>query len=197
MASANLRRVAIDSSVINWKAGQGLASSVQGKPDKRREYDAIVQLFDLQDKGRVTLVRVDQVDRETEATASESKRAKLVAVRESCRENWLLTRFASSTKSKRASKSPQKSGINLKDGARWMTHDSKKKIDDYVSHGKTDKERVDLEVLATVAIADVNTFVTVDDHLLDNPKIEDFVKREDNIDVCQPSHVVEQLLATL
>ena len=195
MADTNPRRVAIDSSVISWKAGQGLETSVQGDADKRREYEAIEQLFDLQDRGLVVLVRVDQVDRETKRTPPESGREEVERVRRKCKETHLLTRFSPSTQSKSASKSPQKSGINLAEGAHWMTDARKTKIDQYISHGTTDEERLDLEVLATVAIADVHTFVTVDYPLLNNAQIKDFVKREDDIDVCRPSQVVEQLLA--
>lgn len=37
-------RIALDTSVINWKSGQGLNSNIQADSEKRREYQAIETL---------------------------------------------------------------------------------------------------------------------------------------------------------
>jgi hypothetical protein len=50
----------------------------------------------------------------------------------------------------------QESGINLKNGAYFVTDDHIKKIEEYVAFGTKSQEKVDLDVLATVAIAGVH-----------------------------------------
>lgn len=187
------KRIAIDNNVINWKAYQGLSPSIQQDPDKCREYQAILKLFNLQDKGQVTIVGVDQVDREVWRTANETRRKALSETWSLCKEKHCLTRFETLSKSKKASKSTRESGINLEDGAYWVTDDDMKKIEEYVAAGTTRKEKVDLEVLATVAIARVSIFVSLDCSLLDNKRLKDFVKQKDNIDIYPPSEIIKLL----
>lgn len=112
------KRIAIDNSVVNWKTDQGLRASIQNDPTKRRDYQAIEQLFDLQERGQVILVAVDQLDRESKKTSYTERRNKLIETVKLCKEKWYLARFQALSKSKRASKSTQESGINLGDGAR-------------------------------------------------------------------------------
>lgn len=187
------KRIAIDNSVVNWKAGQGLHASIQNDPTKRREYQAIEQLFDLQERGQVILVAVDQLDRESKKTSRTEKRNKLIETVKLCKEKWYLTRFQALSKSKRASKSTQESGINLGDGARWVTESDMRKIKEHIALGVNDEERVDLEVLATTAIAGVHIFVTVDYELLRNDRIRRFAKQQDDIEIYCPSQIVGQL----
>ncbi len=110
-------RIAIDNSVVNWKAFQGREPVIQADDEKRREYEAIERLFELQERYRVVLVAVDQVDREARKTSDESKRTKLLETLKLCNEKFYLTRFERSTFSKKAAKVRGKSGINLGDGA--------------------------------------------------------------------------------
>ncbi len=68
-----------------------------------------------------------------------------------------------------------------------------RKIKEYITLGVNDKERVDLEVLATAAIAGVHIFVTVDYRLLRNDRIRRFAKQQDDIEIYRPSQIVGQL----
>lgn len=190
---SGFERIAIDNSVINWKALQGRERAIQADDEKRCEYEAIERLFQLQERCRVVLVAVDQVDREAHKTSDESKRAKLLDTLKLCKEKYCLTRFEISTLSKKAAKAKGKSGINLGEGAYWVTEDNERRIKEYVASGQTEKEKVDLEVLATVAIAGVRRFVTVDDRLLANSRIREFVKRKDGIWIYRPSEILMQL----
>jgi hypothetical protein len=183
-------RIAVDNSIINWKAGQGLEASIQSDPAKRQDYWAIEKLFKLQEKGRVILVAVDQLDRELRKTSHEERRNKLIETERLCKENYYLTRFEALTQSRRRSKSAQKSGINLKEGARWVTDDDMRKIREYIAIGRNLKDKVDLEVLATVAIAGVHLYMTVDYKLLARKHIREFVKRKDGIWMYRPSEIL-------
>jgi len=158
MEKFSSKRIAIDNSVVNWKTGQGLDASIQNDPVKHRDYQAIEQLFNLQEKGQVILVAVDQLDRESKKASRTERRNKLIETVKLCKEKWYLTRFQALSKSKRASKSTQESGINLGDGAHWVTESDIHKIEEYIACGVNDEERVDLEVLATAAIASVHIF---------------------------------------
>jgi len=189
-------RIAIDNSVINWKAFQGRDPTIQADDKKRRDYEAIERLFELQERCRVVLVAVDQVDREASKTSDESKRTKLLETLKLCKEKFYLTRFKTSTFSKKAAKARGKSGINLGEGAYWVTEDNGRRIKEYVASGRTVKEKVDLEVLATAAIAGVRLFVTVDGHLLANSQIREFAKRKDGIWIYRPSEVLMLLDAS-
>lgn len=193
MENLRYKKVAIDNNVINWKAYQGLNPSIQRDPDKRREYQAILELFHLQDRGQVIIMGVDQVDREAKRTSNEAKRNALTETWSLCKEKYCLTRFETLTKSKKASKSTQESGINLKDGAHWMTDNYDKKIKEYVAVGTTPKEKVDLEVLATVAIAGVHVFVSIDNLLVGNKRIKGFVKQKDDIEIYYPGEIIKLL----
>ena len=119
-------RIAIDNSVINWKAFQGREPAIQADDEKRRDYEAIVRFFELQARCRVVLVAVDQVDREARKTSDESKRTKLLETLKLCKEKYYLTRFERSTFSKKAAKARGKSGINLGEGAYWVTEDNQR-----------------------------------------------------------------------
>ena len=121
MENLRYKKVAIDNNVINWKAYQGLNPSIQGDPDKRREYQAILELFHLQDRGQVIIMGVDQVDREAKRTSNEAKRNALTETWSLCKEKYCLTRFETLTKSKKASKSTQESGINLLISVLWIS----------------------------------------------------------------------------
>ncbi len=136
---------------------------------------------------------VDQVDREAKITSNKTKRSALTETWSLCKEKYCLTRFETLTKSKKASKSTQESGINLQDGAHWVTDDHVKKIEEYVAFGTARKEKLDLEVLATVAIAGVHVFVSVDNPLLGNKRIKDFVKQKDDIEIYYPSEIIKLL----
>ena len=197
MQDLRYKRIAIDTSVVNWKAGQGLAPNIQRDREKRRDYQAIETLFDLQERGQIVLVASDQLDRESQKTSNEATRIKLTETVKLCKEKYYLTRFETLTESTRASKSTQEDGINLEEGAYYVTQGDIKKIREYVAEGSTPKEKVDLEVLATAAIAGVHVFVTVDRRLLRNDKIKAFVKQKDDIDVYRPSQIVEQLHSAL
>lgn len=186
-------RIAIDNSVINWKAFQGQEHTIQADDEKRLDYEAIERLFQLQEQCTVILVAIDQTDRETSKTSDESKRAKLLDTLKLCKEKFYLTRFETSTFSKKAAKARGKSGINLGEGAYWVTEDNNRRIKEYVATGRTTKEKVDLEVLATAAIAGVRRFVTVDSHLLANSMIREFAKQKDGIWIYRPSEILMQL----
>ena len=190
MQMSEIMRIAIDNNVINWKAGQGLELDIQEDDEKRRDYEAIERLFELQERRRVILVAVDQTDREARKTSNESKRAKLLDTLRLCKEKFYLTRFETSTLSKKAAKARGKSGINLEEGAYWVTEDNERRIKEYVASGRTLEEKVDLEVLATVAIAGVRHFVTVDDRLLANSQVREFAKRKDGIWIYRPSEIL-------
>jgi len=190
-------RIAVDNSVINWKAFQGRDSAIQADYEKRCDYEAIQRLFQLQERCRVVLVAVDQVDREASKTSNETKRAKLLDTLKLCKEKFYLTRFETSTFSKKAAKATGKSGINLEEGAYWITEDNERRIKEYVASGRTLKEKVDLEVLATAAIAGVRLFVTVDDRLLANSQIREFVKRKGGIWIYRPSEILMLVDASL
>ena len=81
-------RIAIDNSVINWKTFQGREPAIQADDEKRRDYEAIERLFELQERYRVVLVAVDQVDREARKTSDESKRTKLLETLKLCKEKF-------------------------------------------------------------------------------------------------------------
>ena len=183
-------RIAIDNSVINWKAGQGLEPDVQADDEKRCDYEAIERLFALQERCRVVLVAVDQVDREARTTFDKSRRTKLLETLKLCKEKFYLTRFERSTFSKKAAKARGESGINLGEGAYWVTEDNVRRIKEYIASGRNTEEKVDLEVLATAAIAGVRLFVTVDYELLANSQIREFVKRKDGIWIYRPSEIL-------
>ncbi len=193
MEKLRYRRIAPDSSVINWKAGQGREPIVQRDPEKRREYQAIEKLFELQDQGQIVLVAVDQVDKEINRTNDETKRGKLIKTLALCKEKHYLTRFETHTLSKRASKAKGKVGINLGNGAYFVTESDIRKIEEYVALGTNPEEQTDLEVVATAAIAEVKVVVFVDVPLLGNEKIKDFAKQKDDIEICTPTQIIELL----
>ena len=196
MRTSGLVRIAIDNSVINRKASQGRAPAIQADDEKRRDYEAIERLFELQERYRVVLVAVDQVDREARKTSDESKRTKLLETLKLCKEKFYLTRFETSTFSKKAAKARGKSGINLGEGAYWVTKDNMRRIEEYIASGRNAEEKVDLEVLATVAIAGVRLFVTVDGDLLTNSQIRGFAERQDGIRIYRPSEILMLLDAS-
>jgi len=183
-------RIAVDNSVISWKAFQGRERAVQDDDEKRRDYEAIERLFELQERCRVVLVAVDQVDREASKTSDESKRTKLLETLKLCKEKFYLTRFERLTFSKKAAKAKGKSGINLGEGAYWVTEDNMRRIKEYIASGQNLEDKVDLEVLATAAIAGVRLFVTVDYKLLAKSQIRAFVKRKDDIWIYRPSEIL-------
>ena len=193
MGKLRHKRIAPDSSVINWKAWQGYEPTIQGDPEKRREYQAIEELFNLQDQGHIVLVALDQVDREIKKTSDDAKRGKLIETLRLCKEKSYLTRFEAEVQSKRASKSKVKSGINLGNGACFITDDDIHKIEEYITFSASLHQRVDLEVLATAAIAGVQVVVAVDSPLLRNTAIKEFVRQKDNIELCTPTQVIELL----
>jgi hypothetical protein len=184
-------RIAVDNSVICWKAFQGRERDIQADDEKRCDYEAIQRLFQLQERCWVVLVAVDQIDREASKTSDESKRAKLIDTLKLCKEKFYLTRFETSTLSKSAAKARGKSGINLEEGAYWVTEDNMRRINEYVARGRTLKDKVDLEVLATVAIAGVRLFMTVDYRLLFKSQIREFVERKDGIGIYRPSEILK------
>ena len=130
VGTSNLTRIAIDNSVINWMSIQGRDPAIQSDDEKRCEYEAIKRLFELQDQYRVVLVAVDQINREASKTSDELKRAKLLDTLKLCKEKFYLTRFETSTSSKKAAKARGKSGINLEQGAYWITEDNQRRIKD-------------------------------------------------------------------
>ena len=197
MRTSGFMRIALDNSAINWKAFQGREPAIQVDDEKRRDYEAIEKLFELQERCHVVLVAVDQVDREASRTSNETKRVKLLDTLKLCKEKFYLTRFETSTLSKEAAKARGKSGINLGEGAYWITEDNQRRINEYIESGKNLEEKVDLEVLATVAIAGVRLFVTVDDHLLANSRIREFAKQKDDIWIYRPSEVLILVDASL
>jgi len=188
--TSRFMRIALDNSVINWKAFQGREPAIHVDDEKRRDYEAIERLFELQERCRVVLVAVDQVDREASKTSDESKRTKLLETLKLCKEKFYLTRFERLTFSKKAAKATGKSGINLGEGAYWVTEDNMRRIKEYIASGQNVEEKVDLEVLATAAIAGVRLFVTVDDELLANSQIREFVKQKDGIWIYRPSEIL-------
>lgn len=174
---AKLEQIALGTNILNWLAYQGLEAKVQKDPKKRLDYEAIVELFSLQDKGYVILAGPDQAWREVENTTDESKKAKLLDAWARTKKKYCLTRFP----------------INLKDGAYWVTEATEYKLKQYLNFSRTKKERKDLEVLATVAIAGFTIFVTVDYNLLANKRIRNFILQEDNIDIYRPVQILEGL----
>jgi hypothetical protein len=108
-----------------------------------------------------------------------------------CKEKFYLTRFDTSTVSKEASKAKGESGINLGEGAYWITEDNDRRINEYIASGTTLEEKTDLEVLATVAIAGVRLFITVDDGLLKNSRIREFARHKDGIWIYRPSEALK------
>ena len=186
-------RIAVDSSIINWKASQGLDASIQSNNEKRKEYEAILKLFKLQDQGQLILVALDQVDKELSRISNESKRANRLEILSLCKEKFYLTRFATETISKRAEKSTGKCGINLGEGSYWITKDNERRINQYVTSGRDLEEKVDLEVLATAAIAGVRYFVTVDDELLANEAVKRFASEQDGIGIYRPTEMLREL----
>lgn len=187
------RRIAPDSSVINWKAYQGREPSVQEKPANRREYQAIEKLFELQDQGQIVLVALDQVDKEINRTSNEVKRGKLIETLGLCKEKYYLTRFESCKKTKRASRAKGKVGINLGNGAYFITESGECKIKEYITFGDSLEEKVDLEIVATAAIAGVKVVVFVDNPFLRDQKVKDFAKQKDDIEICTPIQVIKLL----
>ena len=190
----NYIRIAVDNNVICWKALQDQRLAIRtddpNLSEKLRDYEAIQRLFQLQKYGRVVLVAVDQVYREASKTSDESKRMKLLNTLDLCKEKFFLTQFDTLSHSHKALKASGESGINLSYECYWITDDNKRRIKEYVGHGRTPKERVDLEVLATIAIAGVRRFVTVDEPLLANSHIIEFVKQHDDIWVYRPSEIL-------
>lgn len=174
---AGLDQIALDTNILNWLAYQGLEEEVQKRPENRLDYEAIVELFALQDKSYITLAGPDQVWREVENTMDESKKTKLLDAWERCNQKYCLTRYP----------------INLKDGAYWMTGAAKEKFEQYLNFARTEKERKDLEVLASVAIAGFAIFVTVDYDLLANQRIRSFIMKEANIGMYRPVEIVKRL----
>ncbi len=172
-----LDQIALDTNILNWLAYQGLGEEVQKRPENRLDYEAIVELFALQDKGCIILAGPNQVWREVENTMDESKRLKLSEAWGRCKQKYCLTRYP----------------INLKDGAYWMTRAAEDKFQQYLNFARTEKERRDLEVLASVAIAGFTFFVTVDYGLLANQRIRSFVMEEDNIGIYRPVEIVKRL----
>ncbi|MBA7601075.1 hypothetical protein ES703_08142 [subsurface metagenome] len=47
MPPSGFVRIAIDNSVINWKAFQGREPVIQADDEKRRDYEAVERLFEL------------------------------------------------------------------------------------------------------------------------------------------------------
>jgi len=186
-------RVAIDNNVINWKAGQGCHESIRKDANKHCDYVSIQKLYSLQDAGCVVIVGVDKVDRERRKTSDASLKSEIDQVWQKCKEKYLLTRFEPSIQSKKSIKSHQENGINLVDGAHFIDNHDVEKIDEYVDFGNTLEDKVDLEVLATVAIAKVQVFITVDYRLLNKKHILDFVKQKDNISICRPIEFLDRL----
>ncbi len=193
MEKLRCRRIAPDSSVINWKAYQGRKSSVQGNPTSRREYQAIEKLFELQDQGQIVLVALDQVDKEISRTPDEVKRGKLIETLGLCKEKYYLTRFESYKKSKRASKAKGKVGINLGNGAFYITEDDIHKIEEYTMFSDSLGKQVDLEILATAAIAGVKVVVFVDNNFLSDKQVKDFAKQKDDIEIYTPTQAIRLL----
>jgi hypothetical protein len=186
-------RIGIDNDIVCWKAFQGLDPAIQADDEKRRDYEAIERLFLLQEQCEIVLVAIDQTDREASRTSDESTRTKLLATLKLCKEKFYLTRFKTSTLSRKAAKAGGKSGINLGQGAYWITEDNVRRIKEYIDFGQNNDEKVDLEVLATAAIAGVRRFVTVDYPLLANSRIKDFVRKQDGILIYRPSEILVQL----
>ena len=190
----NYIRIAVDNNVICWKALQGQQLAIRTDDpklsDKLRDYEAVQRLFQLQKYGRVVLVAVDQVHREASKTSDESKRMKLLNTLDLCKEKFFLTQFDTLSHSHKALKASGESGINLGYECYWITDDNKRRIKEYVEHGRTPKEKDVLEVLATIAIAGVRRFVTVDEPLLANSHIIEFVKKHDDIWVYRPSEIL-------
>ena len=191
MQKSSIVRVAIDNSIVNWKTSQGRDIKIQDDYEKHNDFVAIERLFQLQEQGNVVLVAVDQIDREARKTSNASRRIELLNTLYLCKEKFFLTRFETSTSSKKALQASGKSGINLGQGAYWITEDNVRRINEYIAAGQTTEEKVDLEVLATVAIAGVRLFMTVDNHLLANTKIREFIKRKDGIQIYHPSEILK------
>jgi hypothetical protein len=181
-------RIAVDKSVISWKAGQGLAPTIQNDDKKRRDYEAIERLFELQKECRVVLVAVDTVGHEARRTSNESERTKQLETLNLCKEKSNLARFDKLTPSRRAATG--ESGIDLGEGAYWVTKDNMRRIEEYVEIGRNSKDQADLEVLATAAIAGVRRFMTVDYRLLDKSYIRKFVREKDGISMYRPSEIL-------
>jgi len=78
----------------------------------------------------------------------------------------------------------------LGEGAYWVTEDNMRRIKEYIASGQNLEDKVDLEVLATAAIAGVRLFVTVDYKLLAKSQIRAFVKRKDDIWIYRPSEIL-------
>ena len=189
----NLIRIAIDNNVISWKAFQGLQPAIQKDDRMRCDYIAIKRLFELQEQYPVVLVAVDQVYREASRTSDESKRTKLRETLKLCKEKFYLTRFQALTSPKGTAKARGKSGINLEDGSVWITKNGRRRIDEYIAIGQNEEEKRDLEVLATVAIAGVRRFATVDYNLLGNNRIKKYIQQEDGIFIYRPSEILKRL----
>ena len=187
-------RIAVDNNIICWKAFQGQQLAIQTNNPKSRDklcdYEAVQRLFELQKYGRVVLVAVDQVYREASKTSDESKRMRLLHTIYLCKEKFFLTQFNTLSHSHRVLKASGESGINLSYECYWITDDNNRRIKEYVENGRTPKEKVDLEVLATIAIAGVRRFVTVDEALLANNHIIEFVKQQDDIWIYRPSEIL-------
>jgi len=182
-------RIAVDKSVISWKAGQGLDPTIQNDDEKRHDYEAIERLFELQKQCRVVLVAVDTVGHEARRTSNESERTKQLETLKLCKEKFYLTRFNKLTPSKRPGMG--KSGIDLGEGAYWVTEDNMRRIEEYIAIGQNFEDQADLEVLATAAIAGVRRFMTVDYNLLKKNYIREFVRQKDGIWMYRPSEIVK------
>jgi hypothetical protein len=187
-------RIAVDNSIICWKAFQSQQLAIQTNDPKSRDklcdYEAVQRLFELQKYGRVVLVAVDRVYREASKASEESKRMRLLYTVYLCKEKFFLTRFNALSHSHRDLKVSDESGMNLSYECYWITDDNKRRIKEYVENGRTPKEKVDLEVLATIAIAGVRRFLTVDEALLANSHIIEFVKQQDDIWIYRPSEIL-------
>lgn len=190
METQRYKRIAIDSSIINWNIRHCHESTTQESAEKIRECQAIEKLFILQEHGRVILVVPDQVDREIKETLDYTTRTRLESTIKLCK-RYPLTRFETLTR-------PRGGGINLADGAYFMTKDGEHKINKYVSIGANLEQKRDLEVLASVAIAGISVFVAYDTPLITKwQHIRDFVKQEDDIDIYLPSEIVNKLDSVL
>ena len=93
MADAKPHKVALDNSVFNWWAGQGLSPQVQANPVKREAYEAIPKLFALQREGCIVLLKPDQAQQEMQATLNRSWRDRLNALSQQCKETYNIAQF--------------------------------------------------------------------------------------------------------
>jgi len=186
------RRIAPDSSVINFKVKYEYNKIDQGNSKNRRQYQAIEKLFELQSQDQIVLVALEQVDKEIRRTSCEELRGKLIETLGLCKETCYLTRFESrSPKSKRASKARGKNGITFP--ARFEDDNDDRKINEYNRFSDVPNKQRDLEIVATAAIARVKVVVFVDKPFLSDQKVKDFAKQKDDIEICTPTQVIKLL----